>query len=95
MLAPDGGDFPLSFYPLDVAVSVEAPATHFRYTINDENIDVNTGTLVNAISGTVTVNALETLRVIAITATNIGSPIKEAFYGHGTPSGGGGPPIPR
>lgn len=92
---PDGGSYPNGAFPLDVTISVQGAATKFRYTINDANIDENTGTLVNATSGVVSVTNHDVLRAIALDANGNHSNIKTAEYDHdheGVP-GGGGPPI--
>lgn len=97
--SPPGGTYPAGDFPITVTISVQSPATHFRYTLNDPNIDENTGTLVNATSGTVQVNNRDILRAIALDAANRGSHITIDEYDHvnvggPNPGGGGNPPGP-
>ena len=92
---PEGGSFPNGSFPMDVDISVQSPAIKFRYTINDNNIDLNNGILVNATSGTVSVPNHGILRAIAIDAQNRVSRVKLAGYDHEPGGNGGGLPPGR
>lgn len=89
---PSGGSYPTGFFPMNVTITIQAPATKFRYTINDVNIDLTHGTLVNDTSQVVAVSNNDELRAIAIDDGDHVSGIMVASYDHNTTGGGGGPP---
>ena len=88
---PPGGIHP-GVGNFSVTVTVHSPAIKFRYTINDANIDLTHGTLVNDISSVVTVPDQSTLRAIAIDGNNRVSHVKAAYYERGSGGNGGGNP---